>query len=252
MKAQIKYSFLAGSYIRGPVFAVIFVMNTVFIIIGSAGSLPFAASVTAVSLGGIAIAVMMAANIIGDIAIARRMFSPPGAYLYALTPVPRWKTLLASIINMTLMDSVTMTFVILTQVILSFNLTGLEWDMAGIFLAQDPSWFFYLVWGILFILAAYLLTLSIILFCMTARKSILDNLPAAGFLAVLMAFGCIYSVSLLQLVLAPFSIVERYGIFIILSLNNQAALVIHVLLILFSAALLFVLTSKFMEKRMNI
>ena len=251
-KTLFKYSFLSGLHIRGPVFAVIFLMNLVFIITGSAGLLPLAAHITAVSLGGLGIAAMMALNIIGDIAIAGRMFASPGAYIYALTPVPRWKTLLASIITMTAMDFFTMACLIIMQVFLAFNMTGIEWRLITMAASLNNSVLFYIIWGIMMILAAYLLLVSIILFCAAAKKSFLFNLPAPGFLAVLLAFGCLYAVSLLQLFLVPFSSVDNYGIFFILTLNSQSALTMYALLLFSAGAGLFILTSKLLEKRMNI
>ena len=252
MKAQFKYTFLSSLYVRGSVFAVIFVMNTVFIILGSLDLLPFAAHVTAVSLGGVAIAVMIAANVIDDVAICRRMFSAPSAYLYALVPVPRWKILLTSIIAMTVMDCITMTFVIISEVWLSFNLVGKGiWQIAVTFFNQNPSGLFYIVWGFLLLLAFYLLGMLIILFCITAKKSVFYKKPASGLLAFLLACGCVYAASLLQLILAPFAVIQRYGIFIILTFGSNMAL-FYIVLTLLEATALFGVTSKLMEKRMNI
>ena len=124
MKAQFKYAFFAGLHIRGIVFAVIMVMNLAFIIPGLIGVLPQAALITGVSLSGVAIAVMMAVNIVGGISIMRRMYSAPIAYLHALTPGPRWKMLLASVITMIAMDIITMAAAIFCVVLASFNLAG--------------------------------------------------------------------------------------------------------------------------------
>jgi hypothetical protein len=253
MKAQFKYAFFAGLYFRGPVFAVIFVMNTVFITLGSLGLLPFAAHVTAVSLGGLAIAVMFAANIGGDVAVARRMFTAPEAYLLALTPGPRWKTLLASIVTMTVMDIFTMAFVIVSQVWLALNLAGgnngqIVWNIVH----EHNS---YLYDGFLFILlliAGYLLLIMVILFCVTAKKSIFFKMPASGFLAFLLACGCFYIVNLLQFVLVPFSEVQRFGLLIILTLSSTAAIPFLILLTLLEAVILFVLTSKLLERKVNL
>ncbi|MCL2244077.1 MAG: hypothetical protein FWC03_06370 [Treponema sp.] len=255
MKAQFKYAFLAGLYFRGYAFAVIFIMNTVFILLGSIGVLPFAASVTAVSLGGVAIAIMLAANIGGDIAIARRMFSAPIAYLHALTPVPRWKTLLAGIIAMAVMDIITMTYVIVTEVWLSFNLAGggywqTVWNYLG---TLDSSLLMTLVlWIPLAALAYYLLTIMIIMFSVTARKSFLCNLPASGLLAFLLACACFYVISLLQLVLAPFSDVQRYLFFIIITPGSNVALPLLVILTLLETTGIFILTSKLIERKINL
>ena len=253
MKAQFKYAFLSGLNARGGVFAVIFIMNTVFIVLGSLGMLPLAAHITAVSLGGVAIAVMMAANIIGDIAIVRCMFTAPGAYLYALTPSPRWKILLASIITMLVMDLITMAFAISSEVWLSFNLAGDDiWNIVLEAIRANAPHLMYVVWGFLLLVAGYLLIVLIILFCSAAKRSIFYMMPASGILTFLLACACVYVISLLQLALTPFGTIERQGIFIILSLGSKASLPVYVLLTLLEAAGLFVITSKFLEKRVNI
>jgi len=253
MKAQFKYAFLAGLYIRGHVFAAIFVMEFVFITLGSLGLLPFAAHVTAVSLGGVAIAVMLAANIGGDVLIARRMFSVPEAYLHALTPVPRRAILLASVLTMAVMDLVTMAVVITAEVWLSFNLAGdnigkIIWDFIH---SNGPNLFYVILFGIMLI-AAYLLLLMIIMFFVTAKKSIFHKMPASGFLAFLLACGCVYVASLLQLVLIPLSNVERYGLLIVLNFNNIAACPVYTLLVLLETVGLFILCSRLMERKVNL
>ena len=252
MKAQFKYAFLSGLYARGGVFAVIFIMNVTFIALGSLGLLPLAAHITAVSLGGVAITVMMAANIIGDIAIVRRMFTAPGAYLHALTPAPRWNILLASIIAMLAMDFTTMAFVISSEVWLSFNLAGNDiWNMVWNYIRENPQNLNYLLWGILLVAAGYLFIVLIILFSVAAKKSVFYKMPASGILSFILACACVYAASLLQLVLTPLGTIERHGIFIILTLGSKAA-PLYVLLILLEAAALFIITSKFIEKRINI
>lgn len=253
MKAQFKYAFLAGLHVRGVAFAVLFVMNVTFITLGSLGLLPLPVLITAVSLGGIGIAAMLAANIGGDVFIARRMFAVPDAYLHALTPIPRWKTLLASITAMTAMDLFTMIFVIASQVWLVFNLVGgniaqMAWDTIR---AHNPN-MLHILWFILALIACYLLVVMIILFCVTAKKSFLFKLPASGFLAFLLACGCFYAVSVLQLVLAPISEVQRFGFLIMITPLSSAAYPVLIILTLLEAAALFVITSKLMERRINL
>ena len=253
MKAQFKYAFLAGLYVRGPVFAVIFAMNTTFIILGSLGLLPFAAHITAVSLCGVSIAVMLAANIAGDVFIARRMFGPPGAYLDMLTPVPRWKILFASITTMTVLDLITMIYVITAKVWLSFNMIGgnihkMFWETIHSYSVH----LIHVVWFALLLIAVYLLALMIILFCVTMKKSIFFKMPASGLLAVLLAFGCLYICTLLHLLLTPFGVIHRYGLILVLTFVSEAALPALGLLTLLQAAALFVLTSKLLERRINL
>ena len=257
MKAQFKYAFLNGIYIRGPVFIIIFIMNFLFIILGSLGLLPFAAHVTAVSLGGAAITLMLVVNIIGDVLIIRSVFSAPGAYLQALTPTPRWKILFISVIIMTLMDLFSMAFVIGSEFWLSYNMIGMSGydellNIVRAALEENPTYLRYVLLGILMFLAAYLLVLSIVLFCVTAKKSFLYKMPASGILAFLLACLCLYFVSLSQLLLAPFGIVEIHGIFIIITLGPNVIFPIYFLLLLMEASALFVVTSKLIEKRINI
>jgi len=254
MKAQFKYAFLAGLYFRGPVFAAIFIMNGVFLILGTLGLLPIPALITAVSLGGVAIAVMMTACIIGDIHIGRRMFASPESYLHALTPVPRWKTLLASIITMTVMDLITMAYVIYTEVCLSFilaggNIWGQIWEAAR----QNPEMVTYIIMLTILLIAVYTFILMVIMFSVTAKKSFLFKVPASGFLAFLIACGCLYIASLLQLLIAPFSHVQRY-LFMIMITPSAIGIAIPFLiaLTLLETAGLFVLTSKLMERKINL
>jgi len=253
MKAQFKYAFLAGLNVRGAVFAVIFVINAVFIILGSLGFLPFAAHVTAVSLGGVAIALMFAADIGGDVFIARRMFSAPEAYLHALTPVHRRKILLASVIAMAAMDIVSMAVVITQEVWLSFNLAG---DNIGKIvldaIRSEPSYLYYGIWFVLLLICGYLFLMMVVLFGITAKKSIFFKMPASSLLAFLLACACCYGFSLLQLVAFPFGSVQRYGIFIVITLGGEAAFTLLITLFLLGAAILYVVTSKLMERRINL
>jgi hypothetical protein len=252
MKAQFKYAFKSGLTFRGIAFAVIFVMDAVFIALGSLGLLPSAAQITAVSLGGVAISVMMVFDIIGDIAILRRMFSAPEAYLYALTPVPRRKILLASVIVAAVLDIVTMAVVIAAETWLSFILAGVEvWQNLINYISANSSDLLYWLWLVPLLAAGYLLLMMVILFCITAKKSALYRLPASGLLAFLLACACFYVVSLLQLALIPFAAISRYGLVITLNLTRNA-LPFWVLLTLLEATGLFVITSKLMERKINL
>ena len=252
MKAQFKYAFLAGLYARGIVFAVITTMMFVFIVLGTLGLLPFAAQVTAVSLGGTAIAVMLALNIVGDVAVARLMYTAPGAYLHALTPAPRWRILLASVITMLGMDVVTMATVITGEVWMSFNLAGKDiqyaiWEV----LTSDARGLQYILPAIFLMVAGYLLIMMVILFCVTVRKSLLYSKPAGGLLTAATALAVTYVISLTPLLLAPFGHVSRAGFYFVVTLGN-AGCVLYSLLVLIQAAVLFAFTAKFMERKLNI
>ena len=254
MKALFKHAFLNGLYIRGIVFAVIFTMNTIFILLSSFGFLPFAAHVTAVSLGGVAIAIMLALNIIGDISIASRMYHSPDAYVNMLTPIPRWKILFTSVITMTGMDIITMATVIYQEVWLSLSLAGNQRIISAFVWAirNNPSDMLIIIWGILLLIAGYLLVLMIIFFCVTAKKSIFYKIPASGLLTFLLACGLLYILSLPQAVFIPFGTIERFSIFFVINLSGTAVIPIAFFILLLEAAVLFYITSKLMERRINL
>ena len=249
MKTQFKYAFMAALNIRGPVFAVIFLMNSVFIIFGSPGLLPFPAHVTAVSLGGVAIAVMFAANIGSDVIMARRIFIAPDAYLQMLTPVPRGKILLANVLVMALFDLLTLFFVIFTEVWMAFNLAGLGIrQMVWEIFSANLTYVSHGLWLVMMLTAGYFLVMMIIMFCVTAKKSFLFKKPASGFLAFLVACVCFYINHLLQIVLAPFGEVSMHGPIIVITAASGAAFPVLLILTLAEAAVLFAITSKLLEK----
>ena len=96
-----------------------------------------------------------------------------------------------------------------------------------------------------------MLLLMVILFCITVKKSILFSTPASGLLAFLFACACFYVISLLQMVLVPFGTVQRHGLLIFLNLGSNA-LPFYVLLTLLEAIALFVVTSKLLERKINL
>ncbi len=252
MKAQFKHAFFSGLNARGGVFAVIFVINLTFIILGSLGLLPDGVKITAVSLGGVAVAVMIAANMIGGVSIIRQMFVAPGAYLYALTPTPRKNMLLASVIAMAVMDVITMVIVIIQEVWLSLLLVGDDmirdiWDTITAEASKNPS----IVVSIGILITGYLLILMIILFCVAAKKSLFYQKPAGGLMTALLAIALGYVVSLTPLLLAPMSAVSRLGIFFTVNSNSTGA-AIYALLLFLESAVLFVLTARLMERKINI
>lgn len=252
MKVQFKHAFLAGVYTRGIAFLIIFAVNFAFIALGSLGLLPFPAHITGVALSGVAVSVMFVFNVVSDIAILRRMFVPPGAYVYALIPEPRWKTLFAGVAAITVMDIVTMAVSVGGVVWLSINMAGnVIRDSVRDIVRVNASDILFGLWLILFAVAGYLLFLMIILFCVTMKRSVFYQKPAAGLLAVLTGFGLFYIASLLPLLAAPFGAVSRLGTFFMVSLG-RTGLVVYTLLILAQAAALFIMTAKLMERKMNI
>ena len=252
-KSSLFYAFRTGASPRLIVFAVILVMNLAFIIPGLLGILPGAALITAVSLSGTAIAVMAVFNVIGDISIGNSIFSTSGAPFYALTPAPRRNTLLASVIVMLVMDFITMMISIAGVVILSVNLgslyTGLSFSqmMPDGFGLELQYALIQFAWGIAF----YFFVMMLIMFCRAFRKSVLYTKRAGGFLAFLLAVGIFYLLTASTLLVAPFGTVTWLYGFITVTVG-YLGMGMYALLILIFAAVMFVLTSRLIERKMNI
>jgi len=253
MKAQFKYAFRSGLSVRGPVFAVILAAELLVILLGSMGWLPLSVMIAAVTLGGIAIAVMLAVNIYSDVLIFNRIFSAPEAYLHALTPAPRREVLLASVVAAGVLDISTMAVVILGQVWLAILLASSNvWSIIMKAILWDSS---AVVHGLLImasLLATYLLILMIILFCLTMKKSVFYQKRGGWLLTALLAVGIVYLATLTSLFLIPFGTVYFFGKVFILVTVGDLGMAFYVLLKLLEAVALFVVTSKLMERSMNI
>ena len=252
-KSSLFYSFRAGASPRLVVFAVILVMNLAFIVPGLLGILPGAALITAVALSGTAIGVMVVFNIIGDIFIGNTIFSSSAAPFYALTPTPRRNTLLASVIAIFVMDFVTMAISITSVIILSINLaghyTGLSFSqMIPDYLGLNLQ---YALLQIALGIALYFFIAMLIMFCRAFRKSVLYTKPAGGFLAFLVGVGVFYLSTVLTLLLAPFGTVTWLYGFITITIGSLG-MGMYALLLLIFAAVMFILTSRLIERKMNI
>ena len=263
MKAHFKYIFRA-ELMRLIVFAVILAVNLVFVVLSAFGVLPLAARIVAVSLSGSAISVMFIFNIIGDVSIINRLFSPRNAVIYALTPSPRKNRLIASIISMTIMDFVTMTVSILGVVFLGLNL-GSYWT--GNSISEMLWWGSYSYYGFSYygffdvlssiilpfalLLGGYLYLITLIVFCKAVRKSVLYNKPAGGFLAFLVAVGILYITNIATFLIAPFGHISRFFTFFVIDVG-RLGIGMYTLLMFIIVAVMFVLTARLMERKINI
>jgi len=250
------YAFRAGATPRLIAFAVIFIMNLAFIIPGLFGMLPLAAQITAVSLSGTAIGAMAVFNIVGDASIIRHMFTAPGAIFYALAPVPRKMTLLASIIAMFIMDSITMVISIISVVILSINLGAYYsdidiWGEIATYTTSDLGGAVNILLGFALIVAAYLFVIMLIIFCKAMRKSIFFSKTAGGLLTFLTGVGVFYLMTLSPLLVAPFGDVSFFYGFITVTVGNLGMGMYTIIMFMISAAL-FLLSSKLFERKINL
>jgi hypothetical protein len=254
MKAQFKYNLMTGMSARGSVFLGLMLINMVFITLGSAGLLPQAAHIVGVSLCGVGLLLMMCVNLLCDIGIIRRMFSAPEAYTYALAPVHRGKMLFAGLATITLADMFTMGALVVAQVWLALNLAGrgiwqFMWTTA--FDGINAVELLFIVCLPLLVFAGYTLFVTVVVFCVALKNSLLYKMPAGWILAVFAGFGVFWVFSLADLVMIPFGGVQMHGMLINITVVG-AGYPIYVALTFLKAAAVFVLTAKLMERRVNI
>ena len=254
MKAHFKYTLLAGLYIRKNVFIVIFLFNLVMVSLGAFGLLPLPLLIAAIALSGIGVSVMTITNIISDVGIIRQMLATPRAYLQMLTPVPRYKTLIANLTTIAILDIVSMAVAITGVTWLSLLLAGRFFDIFSFirnFTFLNISMVAYAIGSIISSISGYLLLIVIIIGCIVVRKSVFYQRRAGGFLTALVTIGVFYLISLSYLLLAPFGTVTRvWGNFVV-SLGSTGTIAFGVLTLIQVAVLVFI-TGRLMERKLNI
>jgi hypothetical protein len=109
------------------------------------------------------------------------------------------------------------------------------------------AWLLLLV----YLISGYLLVVMLILFLISTRKSLFYAKPAGGLLTALFAVGVLFIINLSQFLLIPFGAVTRFGVSFIISLG-RSGMFAHSMLLLIIAAVLFVITSKLLERKVNI
>ena len=254
MKAQFKYAFLSGLHIRGIVFAVILIINLFFVLLGLLGLLPVPAMIAGVALSGVGISVMTITNIISDIGIIRRLFAAPGAYLHALTPTHRGKTLLASVAAIAVMDVVSMTVVTTGVTWQGLMLAGRYvdiWRFIQNFHMFDGSYIAFMSGVFLTTIAGYLLVLMFITACITVKRSIFYQKSTGVLLTALCAIGVLYVFSLSNFLLVPFGYVSRDFWFFTINIDGPGTIA-YGILTLIQAFALYLVSAKLMERKLNI
>ncbi|MCL2136912.1 MAG: hypothetical protein FWH40_07950 [Coriobacteriia bacterium] len=252
MKAQFKYAFRAGLSVRAVVFAVIVLLELALFFAIKMLNSNFVLPIIAVTISGIAIGVMVTVNIVSDILVMRRMIATPDAYLIALIPVPRWKTLLANVVAMSVMDVITTTVVILGVITMAFSLTGpLSNEVFREMLGSASGGPAALLLSAFFTIASYLSVLTTVLFAVTARSSILYNQQFRTPITVLLALAIRFIISLTPLLLLPFGKLVRFGLLFNITLSNIGS-AFYIILLFGEAVLLFSLTAWLMERKINI
>jgi hypothetical protein len=104
------------------------------------------------------------------------------------------------------------------------------------------------------LISGYLLLIIFIISCIIVRKSIFYQKRAGGLLTALVAIGAYYAYTLSHFALAPFGTITRYGwqgMFFEIT-PERAGFIPVIVLTFIQAAILFLISSKLMERKLNI
>jgi hypothetical protein len=243
LKTQFKYALRYGAMPRYIIFGVVFLINLVFGTLAYFDLLPFAAAVTAVSLSGTGLGAVVIANIIISAANLKNVLAD--GYIYALAPVKSSKILFTRITAIAVQDIAMLTVNIFGVVWLSLYLSGLSFIMAEYSVAAETlNAVFFGLLGLFY----YAYIFMLITFCVIVKNSILFSNKAKVLLAILCGFAANWLLSLLDFALFPFADVYNWGLFFNLTIYAPTGTVMHAAVMLVKLIILFIASSKLMER----
>jgi hypothetical protein len=152
---------------------------------------------------------------------------------------------------MTAMDAITMTAVIIGEIWMSLNLAGTDARRSMFSFFGQPFAGFNILFYILFAISSYLFLVTIVMMCLTARKTLFYQRRAGKLLTLLFGILVYYIMNLVHIVLAPFGSLYKFGVFHTITVHGVGA-IMYILIILIQAGVLFFITSALMERKMNI
>jgi hypothetical protein len=251
MLKLIKYSARQGLGMRLWTLAAVLVLNGVFISLGAAG-VHIAAAIIGVVLSSLALAGVFVVVVIADVLMLRSLFSAPVAYPTLLVPEPGWKTLLSRIIPMAVFDILSLTIGIAGIVVQAIALDDRTISLLAVF-KPDFEFDVLLTTGI-YVIATYLLLILSICFVWVLIKSVFFRTKLKGLLAVASFFAAHYLLSLLLLPLLAVTPYDRFGFFFYIGISAgfNAGAICYLLLLLLQTFILFVVTARLIERRINL
>ncbi|MCL1904299.1 MAG: hypothetical protein FWF94_07770 [Oscillospiraceae bacterium] len=247
---QLKHALRHGAVLRYTTFGIVTAVNVVFGALAYFNVLGFAAAVTAVSLSGSGLTVVIIINFVAGAANIKSFIGSPSGYIYALTPMKTSNILFIRIAAIVVQDVLALIISIYGTVWLSFYLADVEHNflgstIEGMKISSDVAL------AIVFGLLAYTFIYTFVVFCIVFKRSILFNKKGKSLLMIPFVPCAFWLLSLLDFIIFPFAIVERWFLFFNVTLYNALGVVIYATLFIIKTAILYVITSKLIDGRMN-
>ncbi|MCL2088062.1 MAG: hypothetical protein FWH14_01130 [Oscillospiraceae bacterium] len=252
MKSIFKYAFLQNRRLRVSVFAVMLGINLVFSILSLSGIAPGPVMILGITLSSIAIGAVFIINIIADALTLRSIFGTPHGYNYALAPVKSGKILLANVVSIIVQDCIALSVAIFGVVIQSLSFTktlGLVFDSLQ---AGDALfWSFFIT---IFTLLAYAFLLMLVVFGISLKNSLFFSSRLSPLLAFIGVIISIWVLGILDILLIPFGDVSYVFMFVNVTLipGFNIASLIYAIVIAAKTTLLFLASSRLIERKANL
>ncbi|MDR2909194.1 MAG: hypothetical protein LBU86_04870 [Oscillospiraceae bacterium] len=246
MMTQIKYSLRNNFSRRLTGILITLVVNLGFFLAWQMGARHPAVQIVGVVLSGLSLVALIVVSVISDVATVRDIFRAPNGYSLMLAPVPGWKLLAGRVISIVLCDTVSYVAAITGVVIQGLLLAGAR----NIFPRMVP----YAGFAAVVFAAGYLLLILAIFFSEALRASVFHTMRGKGWLSVAATCLLLYAMSFANLLLIPFAATQRFGLFVSiwLPVGFSAGTAVSVAITLAQAAVLFILTAKCIERKINL
>lgn len=249
MLRQYSLSLKTNYYLRLGMFLVMIALNVVFAALGLIGIWSTAGKIVAVTFSSIFFCVWLVTSIISDYETAKSVYTPPKGYHLFLAPVPAWKILLGRIAAILTWDVTGFIIGVFGITVQSFILADVSFSK--LFEIRQPVWIaYFLILGLL----QFVLMLLVIFLMAALTKSIFYSFKGRSLFGIGSGLLIAYVLHLLNLILMPFTTVNRHGMTLALNItsHNGFAAAVYLGLTFVKIAAVFYITSYLMERRINV
>jgi hypothetical protein len=248
MLKQFKYALRETIALRLGAFAGVVGVNIVFFALAPVFADSFRFRVSAVIFSCLAFAAVIGCCIAADSFTFRGVFHSDWAAYVHLAPAGGAEILGGRVLTMALADIVNFAAGIAGVAAQGLRMAE-PWEKS----LEYTGWT-ELVLSLAMILIAYLMLTLALFFARAMRASVFHSVTGGGILAVLCAAAAVYVLSLIDFALLPMGTLRRYQMFFIITLHFGLnwSMAAFLLLSLIQCAVLFAVTARLIERRINL
>jgi hypothetical protein len=249
MLKQFKYALRETGALRLGTFAGVVAVNTAFFVFASIFSDIGWPRVSAIVFSSLILCAVVGCCIVADISTFRGIFHPDRAGYVLLTPAGGAEILGARVLTMALADIINLAAGITGILLQSLRRVEINWERFAEEIAPDV-----IVSSLVMIFLFYLILTLALFFARAMRASVFHSVAGGGILGSLSAAAAVYILSFIDFALLPLGGLYRRGLFfsITLELGFNWGMAAFLLLSLIKCAVLFVLTARLIERRINL